>query len=50
MIITARAVIIGFLDMIAKLSDICFLCLAQISSTSHSLLKIILINNYSPQA
>ena len=38
-----HAVIIGFLGMIAKLSDICFPCLAQISSSSsHSPLKIIL--------
>ena len=41
--ITARAVIIGFLSMIAKLSDICFSCLTKFSSSfSHSRLKIIL--------
>ena len=35
--------IIGFLGMIAKLSDICFSCLAKFSSSfSHSPLKIIL--------
>ena len=35
--------IIGFLGMIAKLSHICFSCLAQFSSSfSHSPLKIIL--------
>ena len=35
--------IIGFLDMIARLSDICFSCLAKLSSSfSHSPLKIIL--------
>ena len=37
------AVIIGFLGTIAKLSDICFSCLAKFpSSFSHSRLKIIL--------
>ena len=38
-----RAVIIGFLGMIAKLSDIYFSCLAKCTSNfSHSPLKIIL--------
>ena len=42
-IVTARGVIIGFLGMIAKLSDICFSCLVKFSSSfSHSPLKIIL--------
>ena len=36
-----RAVIIGFLGMSAKLSDICVSCLAKFSSSfSHSRLKI----------
>ena len=42
------AVIIGFLGMIAKLSDICFSCLAKFSSSfSHSPLKIILKQLFS---